>query len=114
MSGKGKSRKDVVHHIEKLLEQPVNVSLIGGREVTGILKGFDLSLNIVLDETREYVRDLTDFSKRNLIPDPEEPDTLVEETRFLGVVVCKGSLVTVVSPYDGTEEIENPFAVDEE
>nr|WGM49942.1 LSm7 [Diplonema papillatum] len=92
------------------MDQPVDVKLAGGREVTGVLKGFDLSLNLVLDETREYVRNFEDPSKRSLIPDPASPDSMVEETRFLGVVVCKGTLVLVVSPYDGTEEIENPFA----
>ena len=56
--GGGKKRRDVVEDMRKLMDLPINVRLLGGREVTGVLKGFDASLNLVLDETREYVRDL--------------------------------------------------------
>lgn len=34
----------------------IRVKFQGGREVTGILKGFDKLLNLVLDETIEYIR----------------------------------------------------------
>ena len=57
---------------------------------------------------------LKDFNKRSLVPDPSAENTLMEETRFLGVVVLKGALVSVVAPYDGTQEIDNPFADEEE
>ena len=34
---------------------------------------------------------------------------LTNETRNVGLVVCRGTSVMMVSPYDGIEEIENPF-----
>lgn len=33
-----------------------------------------------------------------------------ETTRDLGLVVARGTLLVLVSPVDGSEEIENPFA----
>lgn len=37
-----------------------------------------------------------------------------EETRPLGLVVARGTLLTMISPTDGSEEIENPFLAQEE
>ena len=41
--------------------------------------------------------------------DPEDPYKLLDETRDLGLVVCRGTAVVLVAPTDGMEEIENPF-----
>ena len=41
--------------------------------------------------------------------DPEDPMRLTNETRTLGLIVCRGTSVMLVAPSDGTEEIENPF-----
>jgi U6 snRNA-associated Sm-like protein LSm7 len=54
-------------------------------------------LNLVLDDTIEYLRDLDD------------PFKLTNETRQLGLVVCRGTSVMLISPQDGMEEIANPF-----
>ena len=61
-------------------------------------KGFDQLLNIVLDSTIEYMRD------------PDDPYKMTNETRALGLVVCRGTSVILISPQDGMEEIQNPFA----
>lgn len=37
-----------------------------------------------------------------------------ESSRPLGLVVARGTLLVVISPVDGSEEIENPFAQPEE
>jgi hypothetical protein len=42
--------------------------------------------------------------------DPADPSNVTEETRTLGLVVCRGPNITVLAPEDGMEEIENPFA----
>eukprot|EP01060_Flectonema_neradi_P013827 TRINITY_DN20565_c0_g1_i1.p1 TRINITY_DN20565_c0_g1~~TRINITY_DN20565_c0_g1_i1.p1 ORF type:complete len:111 (+),score=27.92 TRINITY_DN20565_c0_g1_i1:76-408(+) len=110
MSG---AKKKAILSIEGLMDQPVNVKMTGGREVCGVLKGYDKDLNLVLDETREFLRDKMDPLKRRLSPDPNSPGMMVEETRYLGVIICKGTLVCVISPHDGIEEIENPFAEEE-
>lgn len=42
--------------------------------------------------------------------DPEDDFRHVtEETRYVGLVVCRGTQVMLVSPFDGVEEIANPF-----
>jgi U6 snRNA-associated Sm-like protein LSm7 len=79
------------------IDKPVRVKFQGGREVTGILKGYDQLANIVLDMSVESLRDESD------------PYTLTGETRDLGLVVCKGKSVMCIMPDDGMEEIENPF-----
>ena len=65
--------------------------------MVGVLKGYDALLNLVLDETREYLKD------------PDDPYRLLDETRSLGLTVCRGTAVTLVCPADGFEEIANPF-----
>jgi hypothetical protein len=37
-----------------------------------------------------------------------------ESTRPLGLIVARGTLLVVISPVDGSEEIENPFLQSEE
>jgi hypothetical protein len=41
--------------------------------------------------------------------DPSDPFKLTDETRRLGLVVCRGTHVSLISPADGMEEIANPF-----
>ena len=37
-----------------------------------------------------------------------------ESSRSLGLVVARGTLLVLISPLDGSEQIENPFLVAEE
>lgn len=100
--GKGKGKgagppKPSVINLDALLEKVVRVKFTGGREVTGVLKGHDPVPNIVLDECVEYLRD------------PKDPMKLSDKTRKLGLVVCRGTSITVVNPEAGFIEIDNPF-----
>jgi U6 snRNA-associated Sm-like protein LSm7 len=47
------------------------------------------------------------------VVDPED-GSLLDQTRKLGLVVCRGPTIVLISPTDGVEEIENPFAVPQE
>jgi len=47
------------------------------------------------------------------MPSVSDADNL-PGTRKLGLVVCRGQSIMVVCPLDGTEEIENPFAAQQE
>ena len=58
---------------------------------------FDQLLNLVIDSTSEQLRDM------------ESPFGPPTETRQLGLVVCRGTSVVLISPQDGMEEIPNPF-----
>ncbi|GBP98303.1 Cytochrome b5-related protein [Eumeta japonica] len=57
------------------LKKQIRVKFAGGREASGILKGYDALLNLVLDNTTEYLRD------------PDEPFKPSEDTRNLGLVL---------------------------
>lgn len=41
--------------------------------------------------------------------DPCEDDEGNMSTRSLGLLVARGTLLVLISPEDGSEEIENPF-----
>ena len=110
--------------------------------VTGLLKGYDTLVNLVLDETKEFLRGTqpppstlhappcichrcrsTDRCVLGHAPlrcvhalpaDPTDPYKPSVRTRGLGLTVCKGSSVMLICPVDGTEEIPNPFLKSEE
>ncbi|CAK9865660.1 unnamed protein product [Sphagnum compactum] len=90
-------RKETVLDLSKFVDKGVSVKLTGGREVTGTLKGYDQLLNLVLDEAVENLRD------------QDDPLKTTDQTRPLGLIVCRGTAVMLVAPTDGTEEIPNPF-----
>ena len=46
--------------------------------------------------------------------DPNDPNSITDNTRKLGLVVCRGTQVSLISPEDGMEEIANPFLGDDE
>uniref|UniRef100_A0A670IB04 Sm domain-containing protein n=1 Tax=Podarcis muralis TaxID=64176 RepID=A0A670IB04_PODMU len=62
------------------IDKTICVKFQGGREASGVLKGFDPLLNL-----------------------------LTEDTRQLGLVVCRGTSVVLICPQDGMEAIPNPF-----
>ncbi len=93
-----KKKKETILDLTKYLDKKIRVKFSGGREASGLLKGFDPLLNLVLDSTIEYMRD------------PDDPFKMTNETRALGLVVCRGTSVMLISPQDGMEEIANPFA----
>ena len=45
--------------------------------------------------------------------DPQDPLKVTDQTRSLGLVVCRGTQVTVVCPEDELREIPNPFVAAE-
>lgn len=92
-----KPKKENILDLAKYMDKEITVKFNGGREVTGTLKGYDALMNLVLDEVKETVRD-------------EEGN---ESTRPLGLVVARGTLLVVITPVDGSEEIANPFAAPE-
>ncbi|KAF8335780.1 uncharacterized protein EI90DRAFT_2912761 [Cantharellus anzutake] len=85
-----KLKRDILD-LSKYQNQPVRVRFTGGREVTGVVKGWNNNLDLVLDDVEEVVSEAA--------PRP----------RRLGFVICRGSTVVIVSPLDGSAEIENPF-----
>merc|ERR1712048_216864 len=83
---RGVMSKQSAVELAKFVDKGVHVKLSGGREVSGVLKGYDQLLNMVLDEAVEYLRD------------PEDSTKITTNTRKLGLVVCRGTVVMTVSP----------------
>jgi len=88
-----KPKKENILDLGKYMDKKITVKFTGGREVVGTLKGYDALMNLVLDDVEEVMRD-------------DENNTT---TRSLGLVVARGTLLVLVSPVDGSEEIANPF-----
>jgi small nuclear ribonucleoprotein (snRNP)-like protein len=77
-------KKEQILDLEKYKDQSIQVTF-QSRTVTGILKGFDLLQNLVLD-------------------------SCVDETgRNLGLVVCRGPGIVTINPMEGFQSIDNPF-----
>jgi len=89
-----KPKREAILDLSKYLNERIRVKFTGGREVIGVLKGYDQLLNLVLDNVEETLQ-------------PPQPPS-----RHLGLTVLRGPTITVLSPVDGSEEIENPFAAE--
>jgi U6 snRNA-associated Sm-like protein LSm7 len=96
----GGYKKESILELAKLVDSKVRVKCLGGRELRGILRGYDDLVNLVVDECDEFLRDSEDLSR------------LTDKTRKLGLIVVRGTQVSLVSPDDGFEEISNPFVAD--
>jgi small nuclear ribonucleoprotein (snRNP)-like protein len=66
---------DVLHNS---LESPVIVGLKGGKEYRGTLKGYDMHMNVVLENAEELKEG--------------------NATRRLGIVIVRGDNVVFISP----------------
>ncbi|KAK3681869.1 U6 snRNP-associated protein Lsm7 [Vermiconidia calcicola] len=89
----GERKKENILDLTKYMDKQISVKFNGGREVNGTLKGYDQLMNLVLDNVKEITRD----DEGNM------------STRSLGLLVARGTLLVLISPVDGSEEIENPF-----
>ncbi|KAM5468579.1 U6 snRNP-associated protein Lsm7 [Microsporum ferrugineum] len=93
-----KPKKENILDLTKYMDKEVNVKFNGGREITGVLKRYDQLMNLVLDDVKETMRD--------------DNDNIT--TRSLGLIVARGTLLVLLSPADGSEEIANPFVQQED
>ncbi|PWN29590.1 U6 snRNA-associated Sm-like protein LSm7, partial [Jaminaea rosea] len=89
-------KKEVILDLAKFVDKRIRVKFQGGREVQGILKGYDQLMNLVMDDVTEY-----------LAPVDEDSSTAGGErkTRQLGLAVLRGTALTIISPADGFEQI---------
>lgn len=85
-------KKEAILDLTKYIDQKIRVKFAGGREVFGTLKGFDQLMNLVMDQVVESLRD--------------EDGNVTDKTRELGLVVLRGTALTVINPADGFESIE--------
>jgi small nuclear ribonucleoprotein (snRNP)-like protein len=52
----GGQRNESILELQKMMDAMVLVKCLGGRELKGILRGFDDLVNLVIDESEEFVR----------------------------------------------------------
>ena len=90
--------------------------------------GYDKLDNLVLDDSIEFLRGMDwncyllptynniwyNFSLAPVLLDPNDLNQLTDRTRPLGLVICRGTQVSLICPSDEMQEIANPFAEDEE
>lgn len=48
-----------------------------------------------------------------MFTDPADAYRITDNTRNIGLVVCRGTQVSFLSPVEGIEEIANPFTEEE-
>lgn len=75
-----KAKKEPILDLKKYTDKRIVISCLGGRTISGILKGCDGLQNVVLDECEG-----------------------------LGLVVVRGPVIMNLSPEDGRVKIDNPF-----
>lgn len=71
-------------------------------------------MNLVLDEVKEALtgtREINIYTLAYLTTADEHGNI---RYRKLGLIVARGTLLVVISPVDGSEEIANPFLQEEE
>jgi small nuclear ribonucleoprotein (snRNP)-like protein len=49
-------KKESILELQKLMDTTVRIKCVGGRELKGILRGYDELVNLVLDDCDEYLR----------------------------------------------------------
>ena len=57
---------------------------------------------------------MTDMRTKSVLTYCLQDDVGNETTRSLGLIVARGTLLVLISPLDGSEQIENPFTQAEE
>jgi small nuclear ribonucleoprotein len=72
------SRSKTLDLLQKSIDMQVLVKLKGGRELRGKLRGFDMHMNLILDEAEEILEE--------------------NNTRKLGTVIVRGDNVVIISP----------------
>lgn len=72
-------------------------------------------MNLVLDDVKETMRgEWLQYSHISSSFNSPTDDEGNKTTRSMGLIVARGTLIVLISPADGSEEIPNPFLSTEE
>ncbi|RLV82721.1 U6 snRNA-associated Sm-like protein LSm7 [Meyerozyma sp. JA9] len=86
-------KREAILDLNKYKDQKIRVKFIGGRQITGVLTGFDQLMNLVLEKVEETIT----------------AEDAPPKKRTFGRVVVRGTSLLTLGPFDGSEEIDNPF-----
>lgn len=81
--------------LEPVLNKKVYVKVSGGREIEGILSGYDQLMNLVIEDATIKTPSYISYSKQD------------EEIKLNKIVII-GRLLVSLEPMDGYEVIDNP------
>ncbi|ELU43510.1 LSM domain-containing protein [Rhizoctonia solani AG-1 IA] len=97
-----KPRREAILDLSKYQDERIRVKFTGGRQVTGVLKGYDQLLNLVLDDVQEERQGTLSSNAPlgSILNSGPEP---TPHTRALGLAVLRGPTITILSPVDGSE-----------
>lgn len=84
--------RDPIIKLQPLINQEIQINFLGGRQVQGVLKGFDHLNNIVIDKTTEFLRGRA-LHLFFYLSDPKDFYRTTEKKRELGLLIVKGSSV---------------------
>ena len=95
MNKKGKDDKFAsIIKVQNYMDQEVRIKFTGGRQVSGILKGYDTVNNLILDDTIEELRGFYHcVSYQKYFLDSNDSYTLTGKTRKLGLIFIRGTMV---------------------
>ena len=109
-------KKEAILDLSRFKDQRIRIKYMGGREVEGTLQGWDALMNLVLVDAVEHVRGLFSLGEGEYLcerVDTEKPGRYTGEVKQWGTIVSRGPSLSLLSPVDGSEVIENPFSMPE-
>ncbi|NXS73724.1 LSM7 protein, partial [Pandion haliaetus] len=98
MADKEKKKKESILDLSKYIDKTIRVKFQGGREGKPPV-GPGPGMRHMPLQLEAYFPFLY----------PDDQYKLTEDTRQLGLVVCRGTSVVLICPQDGMEAIPNPF-----
>jgi U6 snRNA-associated Sm-like protein LSm7 len=86
--------KESVIDLTSYVDKKVSVQFVGGRQVSGVLKGADPICNLVLDSAVEHLEQGGE--------------------RAFGIMIARGTSVQAIMETESLKSIENPYAAQAE
>lgn len=86
--------KDSIIEFTYLIDKEVIVKFVGGRDVEGVLKGFDRVGNLIIENAIE-ITNKAPLNNTN--------------TKIQGLLFARGPNISSVFPKSSYEEIDNPY-----
>merc|ERR1711907_793213 len=85
-------------NLNSLINKNIRVKFFGGKEIHGILKGYDHLMNLVIDYSEEYQLENIKNTYDNL-----------DSKRKLGLIIIRGNAFMMLAPANQFHETINPF-----
>jgi U6 snRNA-associated Sm-like protein LSm7 len=91
-------KKECIMNLAEYAGKIVSIEIVGGRVIKGVLRGYDETSNIALDDAFEYIPSAF-----------ESVHQFHKGKRALGFIFIRGQTVMTIYAEDSAKEITNPF-----